>query len=123
MASQPDPLDELRARLRATQEAAERIAQQVPPQGWATSRDGDAMADDVRALMAVLHGLRDVLPEDLWEQAREAIRQLLLLLRAILDLVVARLDEAEAEGGARRATSSAGSADGSPAGPQDIPIA
>jgi hypothetical protein len=123
MASQPDPFDELRVRLQATQEAAERIAQQVPPQGWATPRDGDAMADDVRALMAVLHGLRDVLPEDLLEQAREAIRQLLLLLRAILDLVVARLDEPEAESGARRATRSADSADSSSVGPQDIPIA
>jgi hypothetical protein len=87
----PDPVDDLRERLRATQEAAERIAGRVPPQGWATAQERDATAGEVQALVAVLRALRDVVPDDLWEQVREVIRQLLLLLRAILDLVVERL--------------------------------
>ena len=39
----------------------------------------------------MLHTLREVVPDDLWEQVREIVRQLLLLLRALLDLVVERL--------------------------------
>ena len=88
----PDPFDDLRDRLRETQQAAERIAGRVPPQGWASEADRDQTASEVQALVAVLHTLRDVVPDDLWEQVRELIRQLLLLLRAILDLVVERLE-------------------------------
>jgi hypothetical protein len=89
---EPDPLDDLRARLRETQAAAERIAGRVPPQGWATPNEASATADEIQALVAVLKGLREVVPEELWEQVREVVRQLLLLLRAILDLIVERLD-------------------------------
>src|SRR4051812_30447176 len=109
---QADPLDDLRERLRATQEAAERIAGRVPSQGWASEEARDATAAEVQALVSVLHALRDIVPDELWEQVREVLRQLLLLLRAILDLVVERLG-------------AGGAAGPRPAGPdlQDIPIA
>jgi hypothetical protein len=68
----------------------------------------------MQALVALLHTLRDVVPDELWEQVREVIRQLLLLLRAILDLVVERLERPAGE----RAAGTAGE----PA-VQDIPIA
>src|SRR3954466_15632811 len=113
--SDPDALDELRARLRATQEAAEKIAGRVPPQGWATASEDarSQTAAEIQALVGVLHALRDLVPEDLWEQVREIARQLLLLLRALLDVVVERLGTGGADGGDRAA-----------AGPelQDIPI-
>ncbi|WCB95896.1 hypothetical protein DSM104299_04647 [Baekduia alba] len=112
--SDPDALDELRERLRATQEAAERIAGTLPPQGWAaTSEDARSeTAAEIQALVGVLHALRDLVPDELWEQVREIARQLLLLLRALLDLVVQRLG---AEGAPARPRG---------AGPdlQDIPI-
>ena len=108
----PDPADDLRARLRATQEAAERLAGDVPPQGWASAQEREATASEVQALIAVLHGLRDVVPEELWEQVREVVRQLLLLLRAILDLIVERLAPERGAGAAR----------GGDAEVQDIPI-
>ena len=112
----PDPLDDLREHLRATQEAAARIAAEVPAQGWASAEQRDAAAADVQALIAVLHTLRDVVPEDLWEQIREVLRRLLLLLRAILDLVIDRLAAPAGDAGA--------DAPGRDAGPQvqDIPI-
>ena len=111
----PDPLDDLREQLRATQEAAAAIAGRVPPQGWASEGERDATAADVQALVAVLHTLRDLVPEELWDQVRAVLRQLLLLLRAILDLVVDRLS----------APDGGGAGGGRPAGPrvQDIPIA
>ncbi|HMJ36780.1 MAG TPA: hypothetical protein VK501_22945 [Baekduia sp.] len=87
----PDHLDELRERLRQTQQAAARIAGRVPPQGWASPRETEHTAAEIQAVVAVLHTLRDVVPDDLWDQVREIVRQLLLLVRAILDFVVERL--------------------------------
>ena len=114
MAPEPDPtrLDDLRARLRETQAAAERLA----GEGWAglssPPRDQAEAADEIAALVGVLRALRDAMPDDLWEQVREIVRQLLVLLRALLDLVVERLGAGPAA--PRRA-----------GGPdlQDIPIA
>lgn len=118
MAPDPDPLDELRARLRATQEAAERIAGRIPPQGWASDAEPErsATAAEIQALVSVLHALRDVVPADLWDLVREIVRQLLLLLRALLDVVVDRLGPEGAGGHGPRA--------GRGASPdlQDIPI-
>jgi hypothetical protein len=124
MAPDPEDLDELRARLRATQEAAEKLAGRIPAQGWASPASAEeeaarsATATEIQALVGVLHALRDAVPEDLWDQIREIARQLVLLLRALLDVVVERLGVdgagARADGGRRAG-----------AGPdlQDIPIA
>jgi hypothetical protein len=112
--SDSDDLDELRERLRATREAAERIAGRVPPQGWAAVSEEarSETAAELQALVAVLHALRDVVPDELWDHVRELARQLLVFLRALLDLVVERLS-ADRAGKRPRA-----------AGPdlQDIPI-
>ena len=95
----PDPeptrIDEFRARLRETQEAAQRLADEIP---GAPPRVQAEAADEISALVSVLRALRDAMPEDLWEQVREIVRQLLLLLRALLDLIVERLG---ADGGGR----------------------
>jgi hypothetical protein len=110
----PDqPIDELRARLRETQAAAEKLADRIPPQGWASAQARSETAEEIQALVTILHALRDVVPEDLWEQVREIVRQLLMLLRALLDLVVDRL-------GAAGPGSDAGHARGPHL--QDIPI-
>jgi hypothetical protein len=111
MTPDPEPLDELRERLRQTQEAAERVAGRIPPQGWATPHEQSQTADEIQALVAVLAALRDVVPSELADQVRELVRRLLLLLRAILDVLVDHL-AAERPGGARREGP----------GLQDIPI-
>lgn len=99
-----DALDALRERVRATQEAAERLVDEAtarakaqrgtPPRGWdapgATPSDG--VADEVRALVGLLDAVRDVLPPELREQVAELVRQLLLVLRALIDWLVDRLD-------------------------------
>jgi hypothetical protein len=116
MGAEHEPLDELRERLRQTQEAAERIAGDIPAQGWATPREHRELADEIQALVSVLAALRDVLPGDVWEQVRDIVRRLLLLLRALVDVVVERL-------GGERASDARGSG-ARPGGPdlQDIPI-
>ena len=81
-----DPLDALRERIRATQEAAEKLANEP-------RREGDEQtARKAQALVALLQTLRDMVPPDLWRQIRELIRQLLLLIRAIIDWWVDRIE-------------------------------
>lgn len=118
-----DPIADLRERIRATQEAAERLAGEaadarrtwasgdVPPAGWATPHEHRERSDEVQALAALLQTLRDLVPAELEEQVREVLRQVLLLVRALIDWWVERID------GAPRAAAAA-------AGPsvEDIPV-
>lgn len=81
-----DPLQELR-------DAARRIRDDVPPNGYATPGENRAAADEVEALAALLRTLRDIVPPELQHQVTETLRQVLLLLRSLIDWWVARLDE------------------------------
>jgi len=104
----PDPLDELRSRVRETTEAAERIMREAPPRGWASPpREGGEATSEMQALVTLLESLRDLLPPELREQVTDLVRQLLLVLRALIDFLVDRLERAPR--------------DTSPAG-EDIPI-
>ena len=89
-----DPLEELRERVRATQEAAERIMQdRIPPGGWAPPpREAGEATTEMQALVALLESLRDLLPPELREQVTALVRQLLLVLRALIDWLVDRLE-------------------------------
>src|SRR3954468_9784025 len=89
----PDPLDELRTRVRETTEAAERIMREVPPRGWAAPpREGTGATSEMQALVTLLESLRDLLPPELRAQVTELVRQLLLVLRALIDFLVDQLD-------------------------------
>jgi len=81
-----DPLDALRERIRATQEAAEKLAGE--PRGGGDEQT----AREAQALVALLQTLRDMVPPELWQQIRDLIRQLLLLIRAIIDWWVERIE-------------------------------
>ena len=110
-----DPLPTLRKHVRSAQQAAERLARQAqaspggdpraqtpadpprppnggtPPSGWhAPSRA--AASGELRALVELLESLRGLLPAELREQVNDLVRQVLLLLRAIIDWLVARLE-------------------------------
>ena len=90
-----DPLDELRARVRATQEAAERLAGEwrPPEDGW-SAHERDDTVREIQALAGLVTALRDLVPPDLVDQLREIVRQLLLLVRAIIDWWVERIEAA-----------------------------
>jgi hypothetical protein len=94
----PDRLSDLRDQLRATQEAAARLAgADVPPQGWAAPRaapDGaePGLADELQQLVAVVASLRELVPPELQQQVTDLIRQVLILVRAILDRWIDRLE-------------------------------
>ncbi len=100
-----DPLDALRRRIEATQEAVERLAQETasarehfsasggedPGEGDGPPRSGETATDELRALVDLFEMVRGLLPGDLQAQLTELIRQLLLLVRAILDWWIERI--------------------------------
>jgi hypothetical protein len=100
-----DPLHELRDRMRATQEAAERLAGDaaraaqaraegtIPPAGWATPQERATMRDELEEIAGLLRALRDLVPPELQAQLTEVLLQVLLLLRALLDWWVDRLQD------------------------------
>src|SRR5215207_5975567 len=85
-----DPLTELRERVHAAQAAAERLAGDARSQARELPRH-DAR-DELDALVGLLRALRELVPPELQQQVSEAIRQVLLLLRAIIDFWVEQPD-------------------------------
>jgi hypothetical protein len=73
----------------------DRSAHQTPPSGWATPEDEQARAaaDDLQALIELARSLRELLPEELQSQLTDLIRQLLVVLRALVDVLLARLEQ------------------------------
>ena len=92
----PDPLTELRDRVHAAQAAAERLAGEARAQARELPHE---TRDELDALVALLRALRDLVPPELQQQVSDVIRQVLLLMRAIIDFWVQRLEAPRGEGG------------------------
>lgn len=125
----PEPAHEalqaLRERLEETRAHAQRLADDV-----AAGEDGPALGDgpapgdgprdpgdrqdDLQAIIALLQTLRGLVPPELQQQLADVTRQVLLLVRALIDWWVERLE-------AEPPTSGNGH---SPGGPvvEDIPV-
>jgi hypothetical protein len=98
-----DPLEALRAQLEATEEATARLARdtaearrtqsgRAPAGGWALPDSGREATSEIEALVRLFESLRSMLPEDIQHQLSELVRQLLLLLRSLIDWWLSRLD-------------------------------
>lgn len=103
-----DPLARLGERLeqaadaaeRLMDEAAARIADHVkpPPSGWQTEEQAREPSRLPAADLAlVLSSLRELVPGDLQHRLSEAIRELLLAVRALLDWYLERVEQRGAE--------------------------
>jgi hypothetical protein len=131
-----DPLKRLEARLGRASDAAERLlaeaarsaagrvaaaadraaepgsTPQPPPAGWEPPREGNGPLGDapgeaeLRSLVGIVRSLRELIPADLERRLTEALRELLLAVRALIDWYLERIEQ-------RRAT---------PVQVQDIPI-
>jgi hypothetical protein len=116
-----DTLRRLEERLDAASQAAERLladataraTRRPPPAGWQQPRPegeeaqgGGLLGSDTELLLGVLASLRDRIPPDLQQRLAEAVREVLLALRALIDWYLERTE--------RRASP--------PAEVQDIPI-
>jgi hypothetical protein len=79
------------AHARAEEAARSAGGGEVPPSGW---RSGDAGSPfpDLGALLALVDSARGALPPELVRQLADALRDLLLALRAVLDYSIERLE-------------------------------
>jgi hypothetical protein len=64
----------------------------IPERGWDAPDSHRDAASELQALGKLFATVRELLPEDLQEQVTELIRQLLLVLRALIDWAVARIE-------------------------------
>jgi hypothetical protein len=82
--------------VREAQERAERLANaaaaEVPPNGWSSGPPPSDAFPDLGALLKLVEGLRGQLPPELARQLADALRELLIALRAVLDYTIDRLD-------------------------------
>jgi hypothetical protein len=95
----PDPLDAVRHAERLVREATERaehLAREVPPRGYADPHkpraDAPPAFPDLSGLAGLLELARSSLPPDLQRQLAQALRELLIALRAVLDYSIDRLE-------------------------------
>ena len=77
----------------AQRQAEESAAQQAPARGWDASAGAAPATPDLKALLGLLEVVRDAVPEELSRQLAEALRNLLLALRALIDWYLERLGE------------------------------
>jgi hypothetical protein len=95
-----DPLDAVREAERLVREAtvrAEQLAGEVPPRGYQEARaprshSGAPPFPDLSALTHLVELARSTLPPDLQRQLQQALRDLLLALRVVLDYSIDRLE-------------------------------
>jgi hypothetical protein len=80
------------------EDAARAAADQIPPNGWATPGDtGPSQFPDLGVLVRLLDSARGSLPPELARQLADALRELLVALRAVLDHSIARLEHPRPE--------------------------
>jgi hypothetical protein len=115
-----DPLRRLEERLDRASDAAERLlseaaagatraakaASEIPAAGWQLPRSGSETGD-LELVAQLIQSLRDLIPDELERRLAEALRELLLALRALIDWYLERGERRRAE----------------PSEVQDIPIA
>jgi hypothetical protein len=96
-----DPLTDEYAeaeRLMREAEARARAAtgESVPPRGWSVPGDERMPPPiDLGQIAALIESLRGVVPSELSRQLADALRDLLIALRAVLDWYIARLEPPE----------------------------
>jgi hypothetical protein len=99
-----DALRRLEERLDRASEAAERLIAEAaaeagrangpPAAGWETPRNGDdrPAEGDLELLAQVIQSVRDLIPPELQRRLAEALREVLMALRALIDFYLERLD-------------------------------
>jgi hypothetical protein len=112
-----DALDRVRAHLDDAHAAADRLvreaqrqaedaaqaaeSEEVPPRGWDTAGTPPPRPPfaDLQAIVGLIDTLRRSIPPEITRQIAEALRDLLLALRALIDWYLERLDKGDGSGG------------------------
>jgi hypothetical protein len=110
-----DAFARLEARLEQASKTAERLISDAaaeaagaamrggrpkpPPQGWQAPGDSepDEQGDEIELLAELLSSAREIVPEDLRGRLSEAMRELLLAVRALIDWYLERLERGQTE--------------------------
>jgi hypothetical protein len=83
-------------RLMREAEGRARDAPETPPRGWDVPREQHGSTAgpfaDLAALAALLDSLRGQIPPELARQLADAVRELLVAVRAVLDYAIGRLE-------------------------------
>jgi ABC-type transporter Mla subunit MlaD len=74
------------------EEAARAAAAQAPPNGWATPKS-ESPTPDFNALFALIDAAKGTLPPELLRQLADALRELLIALRAVIDYSIQKLEQ------------------------------
>ena len=75
---------------------AQRAAEEVPPGGWdVPGGDRSSSSSPFPDLIALAESLRGAVPPELSRQLADALRELLIALRAVLDYSIERLEPGE----------------------------
>jgi hypothetical protein len=95
----------------AAESAGTRLGGKPPPAGWQAPTDSEdhengAAAGDLELLVQVVQSLRELIPPELERRLAEALREVLLAMRALIDWYLERVERRRTE----------------PAEVQDIPI-
>jgi hypothetical protein len=89
-------LDDAHAEAERLVQEAEARARDVPPRGWAAAEGEEARrtpgVSELQALAGLLELARQSLPPELTRQFLDALRQLLLAVRTLVDFWLERLD-------------------------------
>jgi hypothetical protein len=97
----PDPLQQQYAEAERLMREAEEKARAagggpVPPRGWSVpGEDRTPPGLDLGQIAALIESLRGVVPTELTRPLADALRDLLIALRAVLDWYIARLESPE----------------------------
>lgn len=102
-----DALRRLEQRLDRASDAAERLiaeaaaqttgatGSQTPPSGWAApaGEEPAGQGRDIEFVAQLLRSLRELIPPELQRKLAEALRELLVAIRALIDWYLDRLDQ------------------------------
>ena len=108
------PIEDLRGHIDAAHAAADRLVREaserasaadravrerlgdVPERGWEVGeehREQAAGPSELQLVVKLLESLKDVIPDELTAQLAEAVRELLLAVRALIDWYLERLEQ------------------------------
>lgn len=95
-----DQASETAQRLMAEAAQAATEASKPPPSGWQAPDNGRPSATpgaELDALIGALRSLRELVPPEVLQRLTEAVKDILLALRALIDWYIERLNRRPAE--------------------------
>jgi hypothetical protein len=102
MPDDADALRRLEERLDRASRAAERLIAEArgwgrkpPPAGWQAGKSGGQDGPELELLAQLIQSVRELVPAELQRRLAEALRELLLALRALIDFYLERLERSE----------------------------